>query len=106
MVQHKVFILKVLPVDAECSPAITAGNVTTLNHERRDDPVEDAVLVRLALKAIFRRQCHKVFYRFGGQLTEETDDQLASGTAVIAYLYGERHFVCHIHFVRLRKESM
>lgn len=55
VVQHKVLILKVLTVDAERSPAITTGNITSLNHERGNYPVEDAVLVRLSLKTFFRR---------------------------------------------------
>lgn len=43
--QRKVLILERLPVDAFTATAIPAGNVPTLAHKQRLDPVEPSALV-------------------------------------------------------------
>ena len=51
MLQLEVLICKLLAVDAPATSSIVLGEVTSLAHEVRDDPVESAALESEALLA-------------------------------------------------------
>lgn len=44
MFEHKVLVVKLASVDGFAASAIVVGEVSSLTHELRDDPVEAAAL--------------------------------------------------------------
>ena len=75
VLQLEVFIRELLAVNAFASSTISVGEVTTLNHEVRNNTVENGVLVmkRLArfTNALFTStQSTEVFDSLGNSLTE------------------------------------
>lgn len=44
MFEHKVFVVKLASVDGFAAGAVVVGEISSLTHELRDDPVEAAAL--------------------------------------------------------------
>lgn len=44
MFEHKVLVVELAPVDRFAAGAVVVGEVSSLTHELRDDPVEAAAL--------------------------------------------------------------
>ena len=51
MFQLKVFIIKLMTIDTFTSSSITLSEVTCLEHEVRDDPMERSILVGKGLSS-------------------------------------------------------
>mmetsp|Transcript_32999 Transcript_32999/g.98240 ORF Transcript_32999/g.98240 Transcript_32999/m.98240 type:complete len:227 (+) Transcript_32999:208-888(+) len=79
VLQSEVFVLELLAVDGLAACAVLLGEVATLAHEGRDDPVEGAALVvqglaQLAVALLARAQGPEVLDSLGRLVSVEAHD--------------------------------
>ncbi len=100
MVNLKPFIGKLLPIYTFPTRSIPIGKVSPLQHEARDDPVEDAVLVvqRLARRPhpVPHAQTAEVLSSFGAHAVIQAEGDAASLVASYANVeISQRHVIVY-----------
>ncbi len=101
----EIFVSKLLAIDGLTAGAVSAGEVTTLEHELGDDAVEGGALVverlaRLSDTLFTRAECAEVLSGLRNLLTEQAEHNTTSGLTVD--LNVKEHLVGDLHLLLLQ----
>jgi len=100
VLQDKVFVVKLAAVDGEGAAAIAVGDVSSLDQEVLDDPVEQAALVAFAFVALLRWKSGKVLNSFRSYCAKESNDDAASRLSTDGNIPG--YSMSDSHWISLR----
>jgi hypothetical protein len=100
MLQHKVLISKGPAIDGLAPSPVAPGEVATLTHELRDDPMERGAfevqrLAGTACSTFPSAQASKVFYCLGCHICPQLDDYASCRLPMYFHIKVHAREVCH-----------